>query len=610
MLRLRVRGAHLMSKVMKANAAVDLAYAEFDFADTPEVWLTFGLAFDDAALAYWIANSSSNCFGTICNAFGAPDGNFKFTSGVPEWTIVGSFTATSPTPTPVADTWVLIELHYAADGTIELYINGTLALSAPSFHENVGMIRVGQDNGAAFDVAAISYARDVKAGTTRGGTDLFADDFSSGDFSAWSSTFGDVSIVDDPFLPPSPPIVFADLPVRVFVTDLNSETITIMDRRATDKQFLFTLNAPAYHTGQVASDDPEVNTAFPLPTSQANLAQASRLCYALQRQKGSDPPYQPIFGGIVTIIQDQGTDAPTTRYTAHDPWQYMMSRPAINPDSGSPVGADGYTYPNNTRGSDIALEQLLLTELHQGETHIDSGGTTSPLFEATDPLPPFTIDQGQSVGEVWTALTETGTIDIHMVPIYDPDARPGKVVEFQTVRQSEGVAAGPVLYDIVMAWDKPGNSLMGINNLIDATRLANRAQFITANGVAEVADDPASEAVYGIYYAQQTFPGISDPSIVALLATAEVLIRRNGARTISFDPAPERVEQPFKDYNLGDYLPVWASRNLRQPLGVDYDSFDANNPGASGYQRIYAIPLAVDDNGVSRVTGLLTSKEN
>ncbi len=407
-------------------------------------------------------------------------------------------------------------------------------------------------------------------------------------------------------------VVFADLPVRVFVTDLDSETITIMDRRATDKQFLFTLNSPAYHTGQVASDDLEVNTAFPLPTSQANLAQASRLMYALQRQKGSDPPYQPIFGGIVTIIEDQGTDAPTTRYTAHDPWQYMMSRPAIDPDTGSPVGADGYTYPNGTRGSDIALEQLLLTRIHHGETHIwpDDGTTDFPLFEATDPLPPFAIDQGQSVGEVWTALTETGTIDIHMVPIYDPDARPGKVVEFQTVRQSEGVAAGPVLFDIVMAWDKPGNSLMGINNLIDATRLANRVQFITSGGVSEVATDIPSETVYGIYYAQQTFPGISDTSIVALLATAEVLIRRNGARTISFDPAPERVEQATILPNLGAYLPVWASRNLRQPLGVDYDSFDADNPGASGYQRIYAIPLAVDDNGVSRVTGLLTSKEN
>ncbi len=413
--------------------------------------------------------------------------------------------------------------------------------------------------------------------------------------------------------PPPPPTVqaFADLPVRVFITDLNTETITIMDRRATDKQFLFTLNAPAYHTGQVASDDPEVNTAFPLVTSQANLAQASRLCYALQRQKGSDPPYQPIFGGIVTIIEDQGTDAPTTRYTAHDPWQYMMSRPARDPDTLGLIPAAGYTYPTGTRASHIATEQLLLTAGIDGETHIDTGGTSFPLVEDTDPLPaPFTIDAGMSVGEVWTALTETGTIDIHLPPIYDPDSRPGKVVEFQTVRQSDVVAAGPVRYDIVMAWDRPGNSLMGINNLIDATRLANKVQFWTDNGAVPLQTDAASVAVYGEYWAQQTFPGTPDPLIIALLAVASAVERRNGARTISFDPAPERVEQPFKDYNLGDYLPVWASRNLRQPLGVDYDSFDADNPGASGYQRIYAIPLTVDDNGVSRVTGLLTSKEN
>jgi hypothetical protein len=467
--------------------------------------------------------------------------------------------------------------------------------------------------GAAAEDSGVMYATngrnpnstlmiiDIVAGTATTVGIIFAGTTAVMDALAWS------------VVPPPPPftgLVVADLPIRMFVTSVEGETLSILDHRATQRQFLYRLNAPAYTTGQVASDDNEINLPWPDPDSPANLTNNRRLLFALQRWKGATPPYQPIFGGIITTPEDQGSDAPTTRYTAQDPWQLLMSRPIRSSDLGLP-DIDGLKFPDQSRASDIAVALLSLTDLVDGETHIDF--SDSGLIEDSTPLDGgITFDRSLSVGEAWTQLCDTGTIDIHLDPIYDPHGRPTKCVELRIVAQTEGTAAGPVLYDIVMAWDLPGHSLMGINRLVDGTRLANRVLYFAGQGgvPAPLQSDAASIAAYGEYWTQQSFPGTHDRTTIALLALTELLIRRNGSRSIQFDPAPERVEQPIKDYNLGDYLPVWASRNLREPLGVDYDAFDPDNPGASGYQRIYAIPMNVDDNGVTVVQGIITSKEN
>lgn len=413
-------------------------------------------------------------------------------------------------------------------------------------------------------------------------------------------------------IPPDPDTqrVFADLPVRTFVTDKDSRTLSILDRRATDRQFLFTLNQPAYHTFQVASDDVEINRPFPDADSPANLTNNRRLLFALQRIQGADPPYQPLFGGIIMTPEDQGADTPTTRATVYDAWQYMMSRPVRDPETGDLPGPNGLTFASGSLASDIALGLLQITEIEDGETHIE---WYSGDIEPSDPLPStITFDAGLSVGEAWQQLCNTGTIDIHLDPIYEPIDLPGKINRLRIVAQSAGTAAGPILYNDIMGWDKGGRSLMGVNRLVDGTRLANKIAYFAGQGGAAVPvqTDATSVAAFGVYFAQQFFPGSNDITTIALLAVTELAIRRNGARSISLDPAPERVGLPRPHELLGSYVPVWASRNLREPLGIDYDAFDADNPGASGYQRIYAVPVAVDNNGVTRLTGVLTSKES
>jgi hypothetical protein len=93
------------------------------------------------------------------------------------------------------------------------------------------------------------------------------------------------------------------------------------------------------------------------------------------------------------------------------------------------------------------------------------------------------------------------------------------------------------------------------------------------------------------------------------MAVAELAIRRNGQRSISLDPGPERTFVALRDYGLRDYVPVWSSKRLREPLAIDYDAYDPDIPSGAGYLRIYQIPIEITDDGASLVRGIMTGKD-
>jgi hypothetical protein len=66
------------------------------------------------------------------------------------------------------------------------------------------------------------------------------------------------------------------------------------------------------------------------------------------------------------------------------------------------------------------------------------------------------------------------------------------------------------------------------------------------------------------------------------MAVAELAIRRNGQRSISLDPGPERTFVALRDYGLRDYVPVWSSKRLREPLAIDYAAYDPDIPSGGG----------------------------
>ncbi len=592
-----------MGFVMKADGAAGFAYANFNYVGQTEVWITYRLGLTADALALFTDPSSGNAANFMfLRGWGKnyyvqdPDNDF--------W--AGGASSSGTTPAPVVG-WQLVEIHHHSGVVQEMFVDGT-----PVWSNALGGVTatIGINLGLYINTipdppAESLYFDDVKIGTTRGGTDIFEDDFEDGTLDAWTAITGAMSVVADPF-DIFTGRVYVDANWRIIVTSITSQTLTLLDHRAHDASFLFPLNAPAYHSAQVAADDPEINIPWPDATDPANLTNNRRLIFAFRREAGSAPPYIVRFGGIVQTIEDQGTDIPVSRYTAYDPWQYLMSRPVRNIYTGALPGPDGLTFPAGTIASDIALGLLETTEAVDGDTHIDL--TDLSLVEDTEPLPAdITFDAGLSVGEAWNQLVETGTIDIALPPIYEPSSKPGKVCMFQC-----SPMLGQVRFNQVMTWDRTLHNIVNLSRLVDGTRLANRVQWFDGNGNAiPLQSDAASIAANGEYWAQQFFPDARNETLLELSALAQLLIRRNGERTVSIDAAPEAPELPLRDYKPGDWLPIWASRNLREPLGIDYDAFllDPTEPGAAGYMRIEAIPVALDDNGVATTSGLMLTKD-
>ena len=104
-----------------------------------------------------------------------------------------------------ADTWHTVILHY--DGsTIHFTFDGvnedTPLAGAPSHTPATIVAGAGLSLHTFTGGSQIYYIRDVRVGTTLGGTQLFSDNFASGNLSAWTSTTGSVSVVADPFAAP------------------------------------------------------------------------------------------------------------------------------------------------------------------------------------------------------------------------------------------------------------------------------------------------------------------------------------------------------------------------------------------------------------------------
>jgi hypothetical protein len=195
-----------MPFVMKADASSADAYAQFDFpSDEPEVWLTLSCFWDSVAQAVWALEEFSGDISRIrCHTDGGGSTNANGASiGVDAGTVkwyqdrAGSHFG----PVAVNDVTYLVELYYkqdTPDGTTEMYVDGTLIQSVlvdGSTFLDAYRIFVGQSNGAPNDPGTIVYVDDVKVGTTRGGSEIFTDDFEDGTFDAWTSTTGDVSLV-------------------------------------------------------------------------------------------------------------------------------------------------------------------------------------------------------------------------------------------------------------------------------------------------------------------------------------------------------------------------------------------------------------------------------
>lgn len=405
---------------------------------------------------------------------------------------------------------------------------------------------------------------------------------------------------------------FAGYPWRFVVTDLTTTTTTWAEGLFTNRKLVYPLNASATIDADVWPDDRRVNLLFD-DSGYPLIGQSNRLIYAFRREDpftGETPPWIVRGAGIIMGLEDQAdVDVPLTHLTAYDPWTYLGGRPVMDVDGGVP-GPQGLKII--LPGNDIIGNLIAYTRDNVGPCFIDTGptyggtafwGTTTPAVIETCETYLLTAQQGNSVADIMTQLTTAGNLDIVLYPVYDPGNRPGITHDLAIYQ-----LAGEVKPKAVFAWDQFTRSLKHIDRMHSAVPgdFFNTVLYYSGQGGPPAAASPlvdtASVADFTTYWSQQSFPNqVSNGSALlvgnqtALLMAQALQLVKQGRRTMTVVPMPERSPVPFLDYVPGDRVPLYATNNLRVP--------------STGVQRVNSISITVEDDGVETVDTLLLSPD-
>lgn len=398
--------------------------------------------------------------------------------------------------------------------------------------------------------------------------------------------------------------LFADIPAPdAPVPSPGGITTTWADGLLTGRNIAYTLNAPTVITAAVWPDDRRVNQIF--QDGDPLVAQGNRVIYAFRREAPpGGPPWVCRAAGILMSPEDQAdADQPLTHLVAYDAWQYLGGRPVVDATGQLPP-PDGSIVIQS--GDSIVTDVLRNAILDEGFAFVDAGaanGGTSfygGTIETTDDIV-FEYQRGMMVADVWRALCDAGNLDIVLTAIYDPVNRPGYTHELNVYR-----LAGSEQPSAVFAWDKLMRSVTEIDRAHDGTpgNFINEIQYYAGQGgfpvpaAGPLTNDP-SIAKYLPYWSNQfqTTQGGSDPTGSAVLAMAQqqLALSKQGLRTMTLSPTPERSPVPLTAYQIGDRVPIYATIRLRVV--------------SAGYQRVQGIPVQITDDGIESIPALLCSPD-
>jgi len=427
---------------------------------------------------------------------------------------------------------------------------------------------------------------------------------------------------------------YVGLPWRFIFTDLNTVTTTWAEGLMTNRTLTFNLDAPSQIAASVYPDDPRVNLLF--TDGYPLVAQTNRLVYAFRREApppvGStpQPPWVCRGAGILMQPEDEAdTDIPLTNFTAFDPWALMAAWPVWQ--SGGLPGPQGFNYLGPFNGTYWALNVYMNalgalaaaqwgpTPLYAGNgSFIDAGdgsrsgegdqyqnwGGTSFYQGTLEITPPIqlTLTSGNTVADTWTQLCDAGNCDIVLTPIYDPVNRPGYTHELSIYN-----LAGVERPNSIFSWAMLRRNLKRIDRMHDATAGAfqNLGQYFGGAGgnvptplTGPLIPSGANIETFGPYWSTQFQPNqtdLIDATAILQLLQQSLAVSKQGKRTITMDPIPERSPIPLLDYFPADRVPVYAPNKLRVT--------------AAGPQRVQTLPVQITDDGIEQIVGLVTSPD-
>jgi len=166
--------------------------------------------------------------------------------------------------------------------------------------------------------------------------------------------------------------------------------------------------------------------------------------------------------------------------------------------------------------------------------------------------------------------------------------------------------AGEERPQAIFGWDRLNRCVANIERMHDATpgNFFNRIQLFAGQGGFPVPPDgPLDNAesidAFGVYWSTNFQPNLQQPNPdgAAVLAVAEQALEmvKQGKRTMTITPIPERAPIPITGYTVGDRVPIYASARLRVT--------------ADGYQRVQTLPIQIDDDGIEHVNGFVATPD-
>lgn len=380
---------------------------------------------------------------------------------------------------------------------------------------------------------------------------------------------------------------------RFVVTDLDSAALTCLERVGASATVNIALNQPATGKLTVPSDDPSVNIVhtdgFPFVSFN------DRLVFGLRREGGSTP-WVCRTAGLLQQIEDAAPgDQPLSTLSWFDPWQYLFHR--IVKNGTSTVRSGGLSYTGTEAGH--IVEDLIENTIAVDGPCYAVMGTVETTVEID-----INFQQGSTVGAALRQIVALGACDIEFAPIFDPVGRPGVCAVVNVYAQK-----GETRDSAVFAWGA-GRQVSGISSLLDGDQMSNDVVYLGGQGGVDASSDPEvtfpsidtdSQNRYGVWSEESFFPGQIVPEAVQAFQELVLSLKKQGRRTVTITPASLLAPVPLVDYTIGDRVPVFATRRLRQQIPWATDE--------SVYQRVYGIPIEITDDGVETVRQLLASPD-
>lgn len=394
---------------------------------------------------------------------------------------------------------------------------------------------------------------------------------------------------------------FIEAPLsRFLVTNLESETVTFLDRLASDRSATFTRNAPFELSCTVPSDNPEVyiRSGSAYDDTEPFVEEGTRLVYWFLRYgddlSSSAGPWECVGSAIILNIEDSADGAiPDTTFTAYDPWKLLYKLPVVDPETSALPDPEFPIRYDASNAVGIAYQVFLAAQVAYPDFkhHIDWDEdwiADSPATEITE----MEFTHGMSVGEAWDNLVKSDAqCDLYLKPVYDPVARPGILCELHGAPK-----LGVERHEAIFSWDRWPHSLVGITRQRDGEQRANFISYYHGTDQAPVSDTVDDDSVdeFGLYWESQSFPGVEDGDTIKSMARREINLRSRGLKTYTISPASERMPLLLKEFHIHDRVQVYASKRLRRPI-------------VEPSLRVESIPISIDDDQLARVNQLLVA---